>query len=121
AARAMARAVEHAGDREELLAELDRLYVKTSSWNELGPVLERRVELVFEPSQQVEILCRLGELRKTHFADLRGAYGAFERVLDAEPSEPRARAALIELAKDETLAAECVEVLDRAYRASGDL
>src|SRR5690606_32724438 len=53
AASAMARAVEHGGDRDELLVELDRLYVKTSSWNDLGPVLERRVELVFEPAAQI--------------------------------------------------------------------
>lgn len=121
AARAMAQAVEHAGDRDELLVELDRLYVKTESWNELGPVLERRVDLVFEPEAQVELLVRLGELRRARYADLRGAYEAFSRVLDVEPSEARATAALVELGKDESLAADVVDVLDRAYRAAGDL
>jgi tetratricopeptide (TPR) repeat protein len=118
---AYARAAEQVGDDEQILASLDRLYVKTERWNELGDVLERRVNVTLEPGARAELLLRLGSLREQHFGDLRGALSAYQEVLEREPSDPIARSAVERFTENEDLAVDAVDMLDSAYRQTGAL
>ncbi len=119
AVQAYSRAAEQVGDDEELLESLDRLHSKARNHSELADVLERRAGLAGDPSQRSELLIRLGQLRQEHFQDLRGAFVAFREVLDRDPTDLRAMAALEGLTENPELARDVVEVLDNAYREVG--
>ncbi|MFW5921400.1 MAG: tetratricopeptide repeat protein, partial [Polyangiales bacterium] len=119
AIEAYARAAEQVGDDEELLEALDRLYAATEGWTELADVIERRIAIANDPSQQNELLARVGQLRAERFDDPRGAFSAYQEVLDRDPSEPTALEAMEKLADHEELALDVVETLDRVYRETG--
>ncbi len=119
AIEAYARALEQVGDDEELLASIDRLYVKTQSWSDLGDVIERRANLAMDPLARNELLLRLAELREQHYGDRRAAFSALSEILEGEPNEPRAIAAMEGLVEDPDLAFDVVETLDRVYRQIG--
>jgi len=119
AIEAYVRAAEQVGDDEEILAALDRLYATAQSYSELAEVLERRIQLSTDPSMGSELTIRLGRLRQEHFQDLRGAFAAFQEVLERDPNDLRALSALEGLTASPELALEVVEVLDRAYRDVG--
>jgi tetratricopeptide (TPR) repeat protein len=115
------RTLDHVPDDEAALEALDRLYAKRQDFRELGDILERRVQREDEPTLKAELLLRLGTLRWEQFEDPRGAFSAFQEVLERDPSEPRALGATEGLlAEHENLATEAVEVLDNAYRATGN-
>jgi golgin subfamily B member 1 len=119
AIEAYTRALEQVGDDEELLESLDRLQVKTQSLSELAETLERRAQLAVDAAQRNGILFRLAELRQSHFADRRGAFTAYQDILDQEPGNERVLAAMEGLLEDEELAPEVLDSLDRAYRETG--
>ena len=113
------RRLSNAPDDETSLAALDRLYAKSESWNDLAEVLDRRAQMENDPTQRNEFLIRLGALRWEHFGNTAMAFEAFRDVLDRDPSEPRALAAMEGLLADERLAPDVVNVLDVAYRTTG--
>ena len=121
AIEALSRAVEQAGEDDQLLAELDRLYGKTGDHVALTEILDRRAALASDPRMRNELLVRLGIVRAERIGDPRGAYSAYQEVLDHDPAEPRALAALEGLARDPDLSLEVIEVLDNAYRNTGAL
>lgn len=116
AIEAWAHALEQVGDDEEILGALDRLYVKTQRHAELADILERRVQTTFDPAVRGDLLYRLGELRLGHFDDARSALGSWQQILEAEPTDARAAAAVERLLDVPDLASDVVEVLDNVYR-----
>ncbi len=121
ALEAYRRAAEQSGDDEDTLAALDRLYVKTQAARELADVLERRIQLAPEPSAAATLSIRLGELKEQRFGDRYGALQCYRDVVDRDPTEPRATAALERLLGDDALAVEVIDVLDGVYRECGAL
>ncbi len=113
------RALENAADDRDALTALDRLYTKQADWQSLADVLERRIQVADDPSERRDLLVRLGTVRWENFEDLRGAFAAFQEVLERDPDEPRALGAIEGLLADESMAGEVVETLDAAYRATG--
>ncbi|MAQ13170.1 MAG: hypothetical protein CMN30_00015 [Sandaracinus sp.] len=113
------RALEQVGDDEALLQHLDELLVATERWHELGDVLERRGNLSTDPTERAGLLVRLGELRETHQGDLRGAFAAYQEVVERDPGDERATEALERLGRQPEMALEVVDVLERAYRDTG--
>jgi tetratricopeptide (TPR) repeat protein len=116
AIEAHSRGLEQSPEDEATLAALDRLYVKTQSWRDLADILERRVQAIFDPPTRNGLLLRLGELRRDRFEDSAGALRALTEVLETDPENEAAQAALEPLLEDDDLALEVVEVLDAAYR-----
>lgn len=119
AIEAYSRALEQMPDDLEVLAALDRLYEKVSAWPEQAEILERRIQAELDPSLRSELLVRLGTLKQRELGDRRGAMRAFSEVLERDPAEPDALAAMESLLEDEELALEVVEVLEPVYRDSG--
>ncbi|MCB9597501.1 MAG: tetratricopeptide repeat protein [Sandaracinaceae bacterium] len=119
AVEAYSRAIELGGDDDEALGALDRLYTKLAAWPELGEILDRRVQASMDPTERGELLVRLGTLKQEQFGDRQGAFRAFSEVLERDPSEARAVAAMESLLEDDSLAAEVVEVLEPVYRDTG--
>ncbi len=114
------RSLERAGDDENVLRELDRLYSQAGRHHELADILERRV-LLSDDDTAVDLLVRLGSLRETQFEDPRAALTAYRDVIDRKATEPRATAALERLLLNPDLAPEVVEILDAVYRQAGNL
>jgi tetratricopeptide (TPR) repeat protein len=119
AVTATQRALEQVGDEPELLATLDRLHEKTQNWSSLGEVLERRVSSADDPQERIALLLRLGALRNQRFEDLRGAFAAYQEVVETEPGNAVALGVLESLTDNPALATDVVDVLDTAYRAEG--
>jgi tetratricopeptide (TPR) repeat protein len=119
AIEAHTRALDLVSDDVEALSALDRLYAKIQAWPELGEILDRRIRASLDPAERSELLVRLGTLKHERFEDRRGAFRAFSDVLDRDPAEPRAVAAMEALLVDEELAGEVVEVLEPVFRQTG--
>ena len=109
AIKAHTRAVEQVGDDEELLSALDRLYVKTEDYVALGEVLERLVHITAEPNDRNDLLVRLGGLREQHYSDLRGAFDAYQQVLEQDPGNAIALSSMERLLNEDALAMDVVE------------
>lgn len=114
-------ALEQAGDDREALEALDRLFVKGEQWSSLGEVVERRITLCDDPTARADLLIRLGELREGHFGDKRGAFAAYQEVLERDPGDGRATEALERLGTEPELALDVIDVLEGAYRDTGAL
>ncbi|MFT5355745.1 MAG: tetratricopeptide (TPR) repeat protein, partial [Polyangiales bacterium] len=114
-------ALEQAGDDQEALEALDRLFVKGERWSNLGEVVERRITLCEDPSARAGLLIRLGELREGHFGDNRGAFAAYQEVIERDPGDARATEALERLGSEPELALDVIDVLEGAYRDTGAL
>jgi tetratricopeptide (TPR) repeat protein len=119
AIEAYRRAAEQTGDDELTLSALDRLYEKTGGWQELADVLERRIQQSDDPSRAADLSVRLAVLREEKFGDVEAAFAAYRDVLERDPSDARALAALERRLGDDRLAAEAVEVLESVYRQTG--
>ncbi len=121
AIEAYQRALEQVGDDSSMLAELDRLLGGTQRWSDFASVLERRVSVENEEGDRLGLLLRLGETRQEQLGDLRGAFSAYQEVLELRPSDTRAMESLERLASEQEVGADAVDVLDRAYRDTGDV
>lgn len=121
AIEAFVRALEQVGEEEALLEPLDRLYTKIESHADIADVVQRRSLLVADEAARTALTARLGTLRLRHLDDPRGALDSFREVVESDPSYRDALDALEELSKDRELGAECVEILDTAYRTTGSL
>jgi tetratricopeptide (TPR) repeat protein len=108
-------------DASETLVHLDRLYEKSERWKELLEVLERRIGAAADPAEKNDLLIRLGVLREERFQDGQGAFVAFREVLDYDTSDARALEGMERLGRNDALALDVIEVLDRCYRENGAL
>jgi tetratricopeptide (TPR) repeat protein len=103
-------------DSPETLEALDRLYMKTERWEPLLDVLERRIAATTSRADRATPLLRLGELRERRFNDGRGAFVAYQEVLDNDPSDARALSGMTALGERDELTRDVLDVLERCYR-----
>ncbi len=66
----------------EALANLDRIYLSSESWQDLAQILEMRVQATSDAIDLVELYPRLGELYEMRLADLGNAIRAYRRLFD---------------------------------------
>src|SRR5205823_11908165 len=66
-------ALEFTGDDRGPLAALARLLESLGRWDELSEVLEKQAHAGTDPKEQVALLYRLGEIRKSKLLDHEGA------------------------------------------------
>ncbi len=118
---AYVHASERDDDAPETLLALDALYDKTKQHEQLVEVLERRIAALSAPSERAELLIRLGALRDQQFNDGRGAFVAYQEVLDNDGTDARALAGMERLGQRDDLARDVLEVLERCYRDAGAL
>ncbi|MDD9967291.1 MAG: tetratricopeptide repeat protein [Myxococcales bacterium] len=121
AMRAFIASSERDDDASETLVDLDRLYLRNERFEDLLDVLERRIAASGDVKERIELLLRLGELRKTRFADAQGAFVAYREVVESDPTEARALEGLQEVGKDPLLAQDALDILDDSYRQLGDM
>jgi tetratricopeptide (TPR) repeat protein len=108
------------GPERETHAALAKLYEATQRWSELSEVLEADLAIAEEQPERLELLCRMGDVRRKHQDDLAGALDAYRQALMLEPADARARGALEEMLELAGARREAAETLHPLYEADGD-
>jgi tetratricopeptide (TPR) repeat protein len=107
------------GDVEALRAIADN-YRSAGAWEELSDTLQRLIDLgpdVIGEAELKELYSQLGELEGSTLMRTQMAIDAWRHVLDIDPTDFRALAALETLFTQEGRWEECVEVLERRAAA----
>ena len=107
------------GDVEALRAIADN-YRSAGAWEELSDVLQRTISVgthALRADEIKELYAQLGELEGTTLMRINAAVDAWRQVLQIDPTDFRALAALETLFTQEARWEECVEVLERRAAA----
>jgi len=112
-------ALEESAADAEILTELARLYEKSEKWTDLLDVLQQTLGGVSAPSERAVLLRRIGQVRSERTAEPEAAIEAFREVLEIEPGNEIARAALEKLLDDERHGAAAAKVLEATYERIG--
>jgi tetratricopeptide (TPR) repeat protein len=78
------------GTRVEVIDALEKHAERNKDWQTLAFVLERRADLVLDPTQQSAILQKLGAVYQEHLQDTDSTVRTWRRVLALQPGHPRA-------------------------------
>jgi hypothetical protein len=119
AAKAYVRAAEQAGDNPEVLAALDRIYVRLAEDRALADVLERRVSVEADAEQQATLYHRLATLQLEKFDARPEGVATLRLALDRQVAHEASRKALEPLLADEGLFLDVFDVLEGVYRQLG--
>ncbi|MDB4973776.1 MAG: domain protein putative component of TonB system, partial [Myxococcaceae bacterium] len=112
AQEALSRMIAERSQRQRIAGLLSPVYAAQGAHAELARVLEVQLEQLSEPGARADVLMRLGALREKELRDLPGAYHAYARAVDADPSDSSARAELARLATPAGKLSERVAVLE---------
>lgn len=102
------------------LESLERLYGLKQRWRDLAEVLERRVFAARTPEESSRHLRRLGEVYEDRLADHAQAQSAYQRILEANPDDADALAALGGIYEAAGDYRSCADTLERAARVDRD-
>ena len=110
----------HDGDNLHALRALDRLYVAGEQWQDLGDNLIRQLTLAEEDSERIGLLLRLAELRETQLSEVSAAIETYRQVLEIQPDNPDAVAALERLLGTEEHELTIAQILEPIYQSTAD-
>ncbi|HVZ30776.1 MAG TPA: hypothetical protein VG963_00035, partial [Polyangiaceae bacterium] len=121
--RALAReyfekALELRLDAQAPMRALETIYEEAGDLSSLLGILERRAEVTADESERRELLLRHAELLRDRIGDPAQATQAFERIMDLDPPDPRAAAALEGLYADAGRWEELIELYQRQLDAT---
>jgi golgin subfamily B member 1 len=105
------------GPETELLIALESLYQRAERWDELAETYDGHLDLVDSDPERLELLAKLGDLRREHLNDVPGALESYRRALTLDAGHERSRAALDKLlgADDRVWRREAAEILHPIY------
>ena len=72
------------------LEALERLYAAGAQWQNVMKVLERQLDAMMEPEQQITIYGKMATLHEEQFEDMEGAVDDYNRVLGVDPQNETA-------------------------------
>ncbi len=110
----------HRPDDTAALRALDRLYVSRSQWHDLSDNLSRQLTLVEDDDERVVLLVRLARLRETHLEEPGAAVETYRQVLDFQPQNEDAIAALERLIANTEHELAIATILEPIYQVRGD-
>jgi tetratricopeptide (TPR) repeat protein len=102
-----------------VLRALERLYEAASRFGDLAETLEAQLSLVQNPSEQIGIFARLGDVKRTRLEDTPGALEAFRQALSIDASHLPSREALERILDDEDCRRDAASILQPLYEAEG--
>jgi tetratricopeptide (TPR) repeat protein len=82
------------GENAEALSALERLYRQTSRYSELLGIYEKKRDLSMDPTEKKQINYEIAKLFETEIRDVDRAVDTYNAVLEDEPTDARALAAL---------------------------
>lgn len=103
-------------NRTEILDKLERHAERAKDWPTLAEVLERRIPTLDTDEAKLAVLQKLGPVYAEHVGDQEKSIGAWRRVLEIEPRQPRAMRVL----RDTFLRGEDYDGLENLYVSQGD-
>jgi len=101
------------------LRALDRLFEAQGHGQDLADNLSRQLALVEDRFQQVQLLCRLAQLRETKLAETAAAVDTYRQVLDLTPENEVALAALERLITQPEQEQVIASILEPIYKTVG--
>jgi tetratricopeptide (TPR) repeat protein len=102
------------------LDALDGLFTRRASWAELAENLETQLGLADTDEAQLGLMLRLAALRERQMGEVETAVEGYRQVLERDPSNAQALAALERLAADDAQAHTIAEILEPLYRSHGE-
>ena len=102
------------------LTALDQLFTRQRMWGELAENLEAQLALATEDAAQIGFMLRLAALRESEMGQVDAAIEGYRSVLEREPSNAQALAALERLGKDAKFELTIADLLEPLYRQLGD-
>ncbi len=102
------------------LSALDGLFTRQGRWEELAENLEAQLQLAESEEAQTQLMLRLGDLRETKMGQVETAIEIYREVLERDPENAPALAALERLGATEAHELAISEILEPLYRQSGD-
>ena len=102
------------------LTALDGLFTRQGMWQELSENLEAQLQLAMIDEEQIQLMLRLAALRESQMNQIEQAIDGYRQVLERDPANPEALAALERLGKMPEHEVAIAEILEPLYRQSGD-
>jgi golgin subfamily B member 1 len=87
------------GYDEEADGALEQVLTQAKAWPDLAKLLHARANLAPDIAERVKLLLRIAQLEEERVADLAAAAATWTAIIDAEPSNERARRALIRVSE----------------------
>ncbi|MGH7285439.1 MAG: tetratricopeptide repeat protein, partial [Polyangiaceae bacterium] len=103
------------------LAALDALFVRQKMWSELADNLEAQLSLAQTDEEQLALMLRLAALRETEMNQVEQAIEGYRSVLERDPSNGQALAALERLGQNEEYELQIADLLEPLYRHLGEV
>ncbi|MBX3224301.1 MAG: hypothetical protein KF795_27550 [Labilithrix sp.] len=107
------------GADRKVLGALASLYEKAERARDLSETLEADLALAVEPLDRIELLTRMGDVRRKSLGEIAEAIEAYRQALTIDPATAPAREALEALLGDEGARVEAAEILRPLYESSG--
>src|SRR5262249_55615617 len=110
------------GPSADSLRALEALYESASRWDELGETYERHLELTDNDAERLELLAKLGDLKREHPAGTPGALGVYRGARRSDPTTEPSLAPLSRLleTQDSGSRREAALILHPIYETEGD-
>jgi len=112
--------LEQTPDSVVVLRSLDDLFSRLGRADDLARNLEAQLELAADDDDWVRLTLRLAGLRESQMAQLDLAIEGYKAVLDRDPGQEEALAALERLFGNPSSELTVAEILEPIYRSSGD-
>ncbi|MBL0197283.1 MAG: hypothetical protein IPQ09_24265 [Myxococcales bacterium] len=103
------------GVEREILGALARLYERAKKADELAETLASQLTLAVELSDRLELLTRLGDVRRTLLGEVDGALDAYREALTLDPSHAKSRDAVEGLLDNEIASRAAADLLRPLY------
>ena len=110
------------GPSGESLRALEALFGSASRWEELSETLEKHLDIAESDSERLELLAKLGDVKREHLADVPGALEVYRRALGIDARHAPSRTALERLLEaDEALSRrEAAQILHPIYESESN-
>src|SRR5262249_3010542 len=102
------------------LSALDGLFTRQQMWSELAENLESQLRLADDEGAQIRLMLRLAALRESKMQLVDSAIDIYRQVLEREPANAEALAALERLGATPEHELAIAEILEPLYRSAGD-
>ncbi len=110
------------GPSRDSLSALEALFESARRWEDLSETYERHLDLCDTDDERLEILAKLGDIKREHLADEAGAIEVYRRALGIRTTHGASRAALGKLlqSSDNPTRREAALILKPIFEAEGD-
>jgi len=102
------------------LGALDALFTRQKMWTELAENLEAQLGLATGDDEQLALMLRLASLRETEMREVDVAIEGYRQVLERDPTNEQALAALERLGREPEHELTIADLLEPLYRHLGD-